>query len=283
MKTQIEQIMKPIRPLNSLLNILWVCVLCILAADLRAETLITSSTISGTFAPSGNPYVFTVNCTVQTGDTLTLEPGVVVWVASNLTITVNGLVQAEGTPSQPITFQAPTSSQYWNTILLNYSGETNVFTYCDFKNASTAVTLSASGTDSAMTAEILNCSFSNCVSQAIYGVAQGMAGGSAAVPGYSYSPTLSATIENCVFNDTSNGCVFNIAGGLVNIFGDVFIGYGYASPTIIANVFQNLSGAAFLMEVGSYAGGGSAMFLNNTIVNCGSGVNATDPWDATWE
>jgi hypothetical protein len=88
MKTQIEQIMKPIRPLNSLLNILWVCVLCILAADLRAETLITSSTISGTFAPSGNPYVFTVNCTVQTGDTLTLEPGVVVWVASNLTITV---------------------------------------------------------------------------------------------------------------------------------------------------------------------------------------------------
>jgi hypothetical protein len=34
------------------------------------------------------------------------------------------------------------------------------------------------------------------------------------------------------------------------------------------------------MQVSSYAGGGSPVFMNNAIYNCGVGVNATDPWDA---
>ena len=34
------------------------------------------------------------------------------------------------------------------------------------------------------------------------------------------------------------------------------------------------------MQVGSYAGSGSPVFINNIIVNCRVGVDATDPWDA---
>jgi hypothetical protein len=51
-------------------------------------------------------------------------------------------------------------------------------------------------------------------------------------------------------------------------------------PKVVANTFQNLTGTALLMQVGSYAGGGSLVFINNTIVNCKVGFNAADPWDA---
>jgi hypothetical protein len=112
-----------------------------------------------------------------------------------------------------------------------------------------------------MVTEILNCTFSNCVSQDILGVTSG--------------DIQSPVIENNIFNTTSNGCV-------INAFGRSYIGGyypGYGNPVIIGNVFQNLKGTAFLMGV-NLPGNSTATFVNNTVVNCSGGVNATDPWDA---
>jgi hypothetical protein len=124
------------------------------------------------------------------------------------------------------------------------------------------------GGNRTMSTEIMNCTFSNCLSRAVYGEAQGLApfGGIA---------TISPIIKNCIFNNTSNGCV-------IRIFGSTFTGAvrGYAAPKIIGNIFADLRGTAFYMNVGSYPGGSTADFINNTVVNCRAGVDSREPWDA---
>jgi hypothetical protein len=240
--------------------------LLVLASTARAQTLV-SGNISGTWTPAGNPYIATDNCTVPSGQTLTIQPGVIVWIGENLSINAIGLIQALGTPSQRITFQAPISSQYWSNIFVIHQSETNRFKYCDFRNVQTAISMGVYG-NSIMNMEIMNCTFSNCVSQAIYGQSTGIYG--------SGDATLRATIKNCVFTGGTNGCVVLVSGQS----GSFGVNPGYANLIIIGNIFQNLTGTAFLMEIGINAGAGNPVFLNNTIVNCWGGVNATDPWDA---
>lgn len=232
-----------------------------LASVASAQTLV-SGNISGTWSPSGNPYVVTGDATVPSGQILTIQPGTIVWIGSNVTITASGgTISAIGTPTQRITFQAPVAgSYYWKTISLNDPpGTTNRFHYCDFINAQTAISVVINNNTGYLLAgaEMFNCTFSNCVSQAFYGNCGVNVG-------------LNPIIKNCTFSGTSNGCV------MIFWFG------GQANPNISGNIFQNLTGSAFLMTVGDGRfSGGQPMFLNNTIVNCFGGVNATDPWNAT--
>ena len=64
------------------------------AVNSHAQTIL-SGNISGTWSPSGNPYVISANATVQSGQTLTIQPGVIVWIGQGISITVNGGIQAE--------------------------------------------------------------------------------------------------------------------------------------------------------------------------------------------
>lgn len=248
-----------------------------------AQTIVSGPTISGTWSPSGNPYIVSGSVTIPSGQTLLIQPGVVVWIGSGVSITNNGLIQAAGTPNDRIEFQAPVSSQYWGSILNNYSGPTNLFTFCDFLDADTALSMTISGVNGTMVTEILNCSFSNCISQAIFGQAQGASFGCNGAA----NPVNNPVIENCTFMTMSNGCVIIIAGGErvceYNGGGYDEYGYGNAYPTLTGDIFQNLSGTAFSMQAGSYGGGSTAVFVNNTVVDCQGGVNGVDPWNAQVE
>lgn len=249
-----------------------------------AQTIVTGPTISGTWSPSGNPYIVSDGVTVPSGQTLIIQPGVVVWIGSGVSITNDGLIQAVGTPSERIEFQAPVSSQYWGSILNNYSGPTNLFMFCDFQNAQTPISMYVDGNNYVDVVEIMNCTFSNCVSQAIFGQAYGdfTCCGIGGEPNAG-TATINPTIENCVFNDTSNGCVILIEGKTSAGCGCGGEQYGYSSPVIVNNVFQDLSGTAYLAENGSNPGGGSPIFVNNTIVDCKTGFSASDPWNAQVE
>lgn len=252
----------------------WLCAILGFASSVHAQTSICGP-IDGVsnptnWIPAGNPYIIACDSTVASGKTLTIQPGVIIWIGSNVTLTVNGLVQAVGVPGNRITFQAVIPSQYWNGIQLNYSGATNRFKYCDFQNGSRAISMRVYGADYTMVAEIMNCTFTNCLSAAIYGEAQGR---KASDPiGNAY---LNPLIKNCVFNNTSNGCVLKIFGEQSTF---CCPRYGYCNARMIANLFQNLDRAA-LFDIGSFAGGGSPIFINNTIVNCRTGIDTRDPWD----
>jgi hypothetical protein len=282
---------------------------CLLASTFlsRAQTIL-SGNISGTWTPSGNPYIISANATVPSGQRLTIQPGVIVWIGQGLSITVNGGIQAVGTSPAHITFQAPISSQYWNTISVNNS-LTNLFNYCDFANAtntlafvgtssnqvnyctftnsmgtalafnnqsgnqvvfstfnnvSNGIAMAVNGNNWTLTANILNCSFSNCWGQAVSG--EGIGGGSY------LSGTIEATIESCLFSCSGNGCSFNIFG---------YNWFGYGNVSVQDNLFDNITNTAISLLSGSYANSSSATLLNNIIINASNGVVSQDPWDAT--
>jgi hypothetical protein len=285
---------------------LGLCALLGLASLSNAQTVVPGPNVSGTWSPSGNPYYVTANCTVQSGDTLTIQPGVVVDIGAGVSITANGAIQAVGTPSQRITFKSFIPSQFWNTITVNGTDSTNLFNYCDFQNASEALDFQYNSINEVMfstfqnvtngiqmsafpyssmngnqTNTILNCVFSNCFSEAINGSAQGVAVASG-FGGYYYDGHINTVIKNCAFNATSNGCVFNIYGASASsFFFGTHTGYGEADLEIMNNIFNNVTNTAISMTAGSYAAGSQPPVINNTIVNCATGVFAADPWDAT--
>jgi hypothetical protein len=137
-----------------------VMILALLPNCCDAQTIL-SGNISGTWQPSGNPYIISANAMVPSDQTLTIQPGVTVWIAQGISITVNGGIQAVGTSSQHITFQAPISSQYWNTISVNNSFS-NLFSYCDFANATNS--LAFAGTSSN---QVNYCTFTNAMGTAV--------------------------------------------------------------------------------------------------------------------
>jgi hypothetical protein len=268
-----------------------------LAFAASSQTIITPATYSGTWTSSGSPYMVVENITVPAGQTLTIGPGVEVVIGAGVSITANGLVQAVGSPTQRIKITSPISSEYYDAIYL-YSGTgTNLFEYCDFagadnalyfynntadivtfctfQNMTNSIVIYGLGNNYMMPVEIMNCTFSNCFSQAIYGTGQGQAW-----VWYSANGEISPVIKNCAFCATGNGCVLDIVGNYASWYeNEQAWGWGLANAIISQNIFQNLSGSALLTEVGSYAYSGTAVFMNNTVVNCSNGVSATDPWN----
>jgi hypothetical protein len=239
----------------------WRAVMCLLTlagslAAVHGQTFVFGN-ISGTWSPDGSPYIATADCTVPSGETLIIQPGVVVQITTGRTINNNGRIQAIGLPNSRITFQSDAAS-YWNTIANNYSGSTNIFRYCDFQDAQTALTFQVQD-GATMFGEIINCTFSNCLQQ---GLLLG-AGGA----------TLNTVIKNNRFDNTGSGCVVSTGwywtwqSGVVN-------------AVITANIFQNLSGAALRNVVGDGSGDSSAALVNNSLVNCRIGVSAQDPLNA---
>lgn len=224
---------------------------------LHGQTFV-SGNISGTWSPSGNPYIVSDNANVPVSQTLTIQPGVVVWIGSGVTITVTGTIQAVGTTSQRITFQAPIGAEYWNQIYLNNAYVTNLFKCCDFLNATNALVMGNNSTKNFVT-KILNCTFSNCLSSAIYGEDGDV--------GVGYSPV----IKNCLFSASLNACVL----------GGTYYSFNPPNPLISANIFQNLSGTALWLQGDLPNAGTAAIIINNTFVNCAGGVRVTDPWNAT--
>ena len=88
----------------------------VLTQDVQAKKLsavnVSGPIITNTIWTAANsPYILTDNVTVNEGITLTIEPGVTVmgweWWTS---LSVNGRLEAIGTPSQPITFTSKTNS-----------------------------------------------------------------------------------------------------------------------------------------------------------------------------
>jgi hypothetical protein len=291
------------------------------ASPTIADTPITGPNISGTWSPSGNCYIIVSDCTVPSGQSLTIQPGTCVKIAQGVSLTVNGMIQAVGTPVQRITIQAPISSQTWNTIVAQGTAGTNQFKYCDFSNATSALDFRGTSinevkncnfqnagygiifrdnsVNAAMfcnfqnvtngiwmttqlgglvpytwtqTTKIMNCTFTNVSVQSIYGEAYGIA----VYFGQVAHAAINSSIRNCTFHGVGAGCRFNLGGA---IYGSS-IGRGYGDLQIMNSVFDNVVNSAIWLSADSYAGGGPATFINNTILHAGSGVIVQDPWDA---
>ncbi len=297
--------------------------------DIHAQTVISGPNIlTSTWSPAGSPYIVTADCTVPSGQTLTIQPGTIVWMGNGTSLIGNGIISAVGTVAQPITFQPPVSSQNWNTIIVKNTVGTNQFQYCDFSNAGNAldfrgasrneimdcifsnagtaivlrdnsvntviscnfqdvtngVWMTVGANNRTQTTEILNCGFTNCFSQSVYGEAYGNAGLSCSPGGcyaWSQQAWIVSTIRNCSFHSVGAGCRFNVWGTYFSqIQQPSATGYGYGNVRLLNNVFRDVTNTAGWFSVGNYAGGSQVTIFNTTIVNAGSGVVVQDPWDA---
>jgi hypothetical protein len=298
----------------SIVKHLLVAVVPLLPVFGGAQTIL-SGNISGTWSPSGNPYIIADDATVPSGQSLTVQPGVIVWIGEGVSITVNGAIQAVGTSAQHITFQPPINSQYWNSFSVNNS-RTNIFTYCDFENAtnelafvgtssnqvnyctfttaintalafnnqsgnqvqfssfqdvSNGIAMKVNGNNWTLYANIANCSFSNCLGQAVAGTCNGTVNDGCVWN----SGTIFSAINNYSFNAVNSGCSFILLGGC-----NCNCGPGYGNIQLMDNLFINVTNTAISLTQNGYADNSPATLINNIILNASNGIVSQDPWDA---
>ncbi len=76
-------------------------------------------TDADTLRKSESPYHFTQSILVDSGASLLIEPGTVLEMDSNVSITINGLLVARGTETDSIRFRAYDSRYPWGTLLFS--------------------------------------------------------------------------------------------------------------------------------------------------------------------
>ena len=247
-----------------------------------------SGNISGTWSSTGNPFIVSGDCNVPNGQVLTIEPGVSVIIGENIQFIVNGRISAIGTSNQPIVFDSPNDTSYWNRIYVYYrrGNGTSKFEYCEVNNASTGIYLSIQGqtnhvSNETMRTEIRNCSFSNCLSYGIYGNSEGETICQWPPGRTTFHTYLNPVIRNCTFDSTVVGIAINVHGERHPCGANAsFSSYGHASPSIQNNLFRHLTGTVLDLRVGSYAASSNPVFVNNTIVDCFRGLYVREPYDA---
>ncbi len=75
-------------------------------------------------------YYITANTVVDTTNSLTIDPGVIVYISYQCSLQIRGTLIAEGNATNPITFTALNSSLPWATLqLLSNSAS---ISYCNF-------------------------------------------------------------------------------------------------------------------------------------------------------
>jgi len=122
--------------------------------------------LSGSLGPG--EYIVTGDCNVQSGTTLTIEPGTTFLHATHATWTIYGTLSAQGTESEPIIFerQYENESCKWGGIrIYNSSANNTVLDYCvvDYCKNSYYPTYYGGGIYvSGSTPTIMNTTISNC-------------------------------------------------------------------------------------------------------------------------
>jgi predicted outer membrane repeat protein len=243
-----------------------------------AQTDIPAGNVGGTWTHSNSPYQVTGEITIPNGETLTIEPGVVVVFSGHYKLNVQGRLLAVGTKEDTIVFTSQDPQVGWHGIRFDNTGGTNdssKIIYCRLENGK-----ANSGTDydrcggAIFIMNFKKVLISNCLidSNMSNGNMDTTGGGGIALLG------ASPTITHCEFK--ANASVFGTAMVIWssskpsmtgNHFhdntghGTINIGAGSA-PLLMNNLIENNHSPAHGI-VHFSNGSGKAVLMNNTIVN----------------
>ncbi len=100
-------------------------------------TINISGQVSGKWTKSESPYYIDDDITIDSGDTLIIEPGVIIKFSPGKSLFVNGTLKAIGLSEDRITFSSTQADQYWGIILfLNMDASLSELDYCLIEKAS---------------------------------------------------------------------------------------------------------------------------------------------------
>jgi hypothetical protein len=100
-----------------------------------SQTPVPGGNISGTWTLAGSPYQVMGETTIPNGQTLTIEPGVLVEWQGSYTMSVQGRILAIGTVSDSIRFTAADTATGWRSIQFEQTppaNDTSRFAFCAF-------------------------------------------------------------------------------------------------------------------------------------------------------
>jgi hypothetical protein len=125
------------------LFLLTLSVMCVLAFPLPAHLLsglalvsyasadtIPGGNVSGTWYEASSPYYIAGSITIPVGNTLTIEPGVLVNFLGHYSFTVNGVLEASGTASDSIHFFSEDAVAGWSGIVCGDVSDSQQLSYC---------------------------------------------------------------------------------------------------------------------------------------------------------
>jgi len=146
------------RPLFLALTLLFACANM---GDLWSQTTVNSDLlVNTTWTDSQSPIVISNSIRIDSGVVLTINPGVVVRVADQSTLTVEGILRALGTETDSVFFQA--DNQDWGGIqIADVAGSQAEMDYCVLANASTAI--NGTGLTSNNHLQLSNTLLRNCM------------------------------------------------------------------------------------------------------------------------
>jgi M6 family metalloprotease-like protein len=220
-----------------------------------------SGNVTTNTAWGGNVTV-TTNVTVNSGVTLTIDPGSVIKFASGKSLTVNGKLVANSTdPTQRITFTGTTATPgFWNGIKINSGSSSNVSTLrrCDVNYATTGVSVIYNGNTNNVTID--KCRITNNSGAGIF------------VYGSSTATTHPTIRNNKIQSNTGNGISLqNYAKPKIAINRIEFNGsHGiYATGSCAAKVDSNYAGGNGSNGMGFLSSSNAEVHRNTIVENAG--------------
>ena len=121
--------------------------------------------VDTTWTAANSPYIVVGDVTVETGATLTIEPGVDVKFDGLYSLIVIGMLNASGTPSQQINFTSnQTSPATGDWLRIRLEGANNTLDYCRISYGNYPLYIMGANTNN----NISNCEIFNNTGDGIY-------------------------------------------------------------------------------------------------------------------
>lgn len=241
---------------------------------------------SGTWILTNSPYEVMGEITVPTGQTLTIEAGVIINFKGHYKFNVDGKILATGSETNPIVFTANNPATGWGGVRLDGTNDISSFTYCTFEYGKTSgnypdmhggaiLLLNAN-------AEFYNCIFSNNDATADD---NGIGGAVYAFNTGTATETLTKFIDCQFINNHAYG-----EGGAMRLTNDghteitscQFInnncGYGGGAVHIYTALDTKFTNCLFYQNSSNNSGGGAIKTLNPSVtldfINCTFAYNS---------
>ena len=226
--------MEFLKSIKTSFSLLFLALILSLSQNVGAQTTIPGGPVKGIWKPGGSPYYITGDIWVNISDTLVIRAGVEVFFVGTYYFKINGLLQANGTAENMITFHGGGAIGSWKGLSFAESATAGcILDYCNIKDAGYSDCSCIYTLNNNKSVTISNSDIHDCANIGIY------------IHAYIYTDWGKNITKKCNPTITNNNIYNNGSHGIyVHAFyrndgGDGNDNSSIASPIIKNNVIYN--------------------------------------------